>query len=124
MTEEKQLTYQERQKALGYPNLHPNKKWVKGQSGNPAGRPKKPSLRSLIKEVATTRKKELVKKILELAIQGDIRAAEWIARYGEDPATLELNTNTFTLQLSPPREEEPYIEGEARLLEAPAEEAQ
>lgn len=82
------------------PNLAPP--WKKGQTGNPKGRPPHKSLRALIGEVNTTRKRAVVKKIVTLAEAGDVRAAEWLGKYGEQPASLEITTREFTISLSQP----------------------
>jgi hypothetical protein len=66
--------------------------WVAGQSGNPRGRPKKgKSVTELIEKVAQAKRtgaqmnrlEELVRKLFDLAIGGDVAAAKVILAYLE-----------------------------------------
>jgi len=60
----------------------------KGQSGNPRGRPRKgESLRELLRRHPLKDKRKLIETAYRLAIAGDARWAEWIARAeGQEPA--------------------------------------
>lgn len=67
-------------------NLKPFKK---GQSGNPKGRPKKLDIKEAVQEAMALEKngmnglQAMVMKLLQEAIKkGDVRAAEFLAKYG------------------------------------------
>jgi hypothetical protein len=59
-------------------NLKPP--WKKGQSGNPKGRPPGKSYSGLLRYVSTRDKLAIVQKMVELAMRGNIGAANWIAK--------------------------------------------
>ena len=87
--------------------------WKKGQSGNPAGRaaekPFADALRMEIKEAGADHRqlREIAKKLLEKASQGDMQAINCLAdRLDGRPAqALEVNTSeTFVMRLPEPAE--------------------
>lgn len=84
-------------------NPGPGKRWVKGQSGNPKGGPKKgDSWRSIfsdyldIKDVylpdgtAISRKEAIAMRIIKSALAGDISAANFIGKYSEPADPLKV----------------------------------
>ena len=75
----------------------------KGQSGNPKGKAPGKSIRTLLREAAVEKRKAIVDAMLALATH-DIRAAEWCAKWADDPsaANLTFATREFTLRISTP----------------------
>lgn len=75
--------------AKEYPNLQKGKRFKKGQSGNPAGRPKKiPELEKLLANVLGETKNDMtaaeaiLRSLLNKAVKGDVRAAEVLLARG------------------------------------------
>jgi len=77
-------------------NPGPGKRWVKGQSGNPKGGPKKvDSWKSIFSDylevvdvylpdgTAISRRRAIAMKIIKSALAGDISAANFIGKYTE-----------------------------------------
>lgn len=62
-----------------------NGRWRKGQSGNPAGRPKRVKeaeyLRLLNQQVTATCWVRIIDKAIKQALEGDAKAREWLSRY-------------------------------------------
>ena len=61
----------------GHPNLKP---WKPGQSGNPAGRPKRPSFESIVNRMLDepgsdelTKREDLARRFVDLVTEGDMR---------------------------------------------------
>jgi len=77
----------------------------KGKSGNPAGRPKGKSFRQLLREMAPSKKKAVLDVALALALEGNVRAMELLIKWSEDPASLAVLTDAFTIILGHPRDE-------------------
>lgn len=77
--------------------------WQKGQSGNPRGRPTRPRLFSdeIIKLCNENNlHRALVHKMAKMALDGDIRAAQFLIERIEGKATqkIELESSSLTLQ--------------------------
>jgi hypothetical protein len=76
--------------------------WKKGESGNPAGRPKQlPELRPMLARLLSEPTPEgieaaeaIVRGLIREAAKGNTRAAELILRraYGDTPKSLEVHT--------------------------------
>ena len=86
-------------------------KWKKGQSGNPAGRPKKlPELRELLANVLGDEKdgKSAAEAILMAlrakATKGDVRAAELLLdrAYGKPKQDIDIEANIATVIMPVP----------------------
>ena len=79
-----------------------------GQSGNLAGRPKGKSLRQLLQALSNKTKYEIVLAMVDKAKHGDVKAAEWVAKWGSEPtaAGLEIATREFSIKIGVPNEEE------------------
>jgi len=90
---------------MSNPNPSPATRFKPGQSGNPkGGHPPGKSIRQLLRETAETEKQAVINKMLALAKVGDVRAAEWVAKYSDDPsqALLEIATRDFTFKIGIP----------------------
>jgi hypothetical protein len=76
----------------------------KGKSGNPAGSKPGKSIRTLLREIANAEKLAVIKKMVGLAKAGNVRAAEWVARYSDDPsaANIEIATREFSIKIGIP----------------------
>lgn len=86
-------------------------KWKKGQSGNPAGRPKKlPELRELLANVlgdskdGKTAAEAILMALRTKAIRGDVRAAELLLdrAYGKPKQDIDVEANLTTVILPKP----------------------
>lgn len=86
-------------------------KWKKGQSGNPAGRPKKiPELRELLANVlgdskdGKTAAEAILMALRTKAVRGDVRAAELLLdrAYGKAAMNIELEANVNTVIMPKP----------------------
>lgn len=79
-----------------------------GQSGNLAGRPKGKSLRQLLQALSNKTKYEIVLAMVDKAKHGDVRASEWIAKWGSEPtvAGLEIATREFSIRIGVPNQED------------------
>ena len=86
-------------------NVIPHK-WKKGQSGNPAGRPKKlPELRELLANVlgdekdGKTAAEAILMALRAKATKGDVRAAELLLdrAYGKPKQDIEMSANLTTV---------------------------
>ena len=77
-------------------NVIPHK-WKKGQSGNPAGRPKLPNLQELLAKVLGDEKDEksaaeaILAAMRAKAIRGDVRAAELLLDRAYGKAKLDID---------------------------------
>lgn len=81
-------------------------KWKKGQSGNPAGRPKKlPELRELLANVlgdekdGKTAAEAILMALRAKATKGDVRAAELLLdrAYGKAKQDIDIQANIATV---------------------------
>lgn len=89
-------------------NLRPA--WKKGQSGNPNGRPKLPSIRDAIARILAdeadgrTALDEVLAALFARAKQGNIRAAEVLLdrAYGKTTQHTDLTTQGAVLPACPP----------------------
>jgi hypothetical protein len=81
-------------------------KWKKGQSGNPAGRPKKlPELRELLANVlgdekdGKTAAEAILMALRAKATKGDVRAAELLLdrAYGKPKQDIDIEANIATV---------------------------
>ena len=81
-------------------------KWKKGQSGNPAGRPKKlPELRELLANVLGDEKdgrsaaEAILMALRAKATKGDVRAAELLLdrAYGKPKQDIDIEANIATV---------------------------
>ena len=85
-------------------NVIPHK-WKKGQSGNPAGRPKLPNLQEILAKVLGDEKEEksaaeaILAAMRAKAIRGDVRAAELLLdrAYGKPKQDIEMAANMTTV---------------------------
>ena len=91
-------------------NVIPHK-WKKGESGNPAGRPKKiPELRELLANVlgdekdGKTAAEAILMALRAKATKGDVRAAELLLdrAYGKAGMNIELEANVNTVIMPKP----------------------
>lgn len=91
-------------------NVIPHK-WKKGQTGNPAGRPKKiPELRELLANVLGDQKdgktaaEAILMALRAKATKGDVRAAELLLdrAYGKTAMNIELDANVNTVIMPKP----------------------
>jgi hypothetical protein len=91
-------------------NVIPHK-WKKGQSGNPAGRPKKlPELRELLANVlgdskdGKTAAEAILMALRTKAVRGDVRAAELLLdrAYGKPKQDIDIEANLTTVILPKP----------------------
>lgn len=77
-------------------NVIPHK-WKKGQSGNPAGRPKLPNLQEILAKVLGDEKDEksaaeaILAAMRSKAIRGDVRAAELLLDRAYGKAKLDID---------------------------------
>jgi hypothetical protein len=85
-------------------NVLPHK-WKKGQSGNPAGRPKLPDLKELLATVlgdtrsGKTSAEAILKAIEAKALRGDVKAAELLLdrAYGKPKQDVDLSGSMVTV---------------------------
>jgi len=86
-------------------------KWKKGQSGNPAGRPKKlPELRELLANVlgdekdGKTAAEAILMALRAKATKGDVRAAELLLdrAYGKPKQDIDIEANIATVIMPVP----------------------
>jgi len=86
-------------------------KWKKGQSGNPAGRPKKlPELRELLANVLGDEKdgrsaaEAILMALRAKATKGDVRAAELLLdrAYGKPKQDIDIEANIATVIMPVP----------------------
>lgn len=91
-------------------NVIPHK-WKKGQTGNPAGRPKKiPELRELLANVlgdekdGKTAAEAILMALRAKATKGDVRAAELLLdrAYGKAAMNIELEANVNSVIMPKP----------------------
>lgn len=91
------------------------KPWQKGQSGNPNGRPKLPSMKTIMDSVlgdiqnGKSAAEAIMMAMRNKAIKGDVRAAEFIIdrAYGKAKESIELSGSTnVVIMPKPPGEEE------------------
>jgi hypothetical protein len=90
-------------------NVIPHK-WKKGQSGNPAGRPKLPNLQEILAKVLGDEKDEksaaeaILAAMRSKAIRGDVRAAELLLdrAYGKAKLDIELEGSINTVIMPQP----------------------
>ena len=90
-------------------NVIPHK-WKKGQSGNPAGRPKLPNLQEILAKVLGDEKDEksaaeaILAAMRSKAIRGDVRAAELLLdrAYGKPKQDIELEGSINTVIMPQP----------------------
>jgi len=90
-------------------NVIPHK-WKKGQSGNPAGRPKLPNLQEILAKVLGDEKDEksaaeaILAAMRSKAIRGDVRAAELLLdrAYGKAKLDIELEGSFNTVIMPQP----------------------
>ena len=91
-------------------NVIPHK-WKKGQTGNPAGRPKKiPELRELLANVlgdekdGKTAAEAILMALRAKATKGDVRAAELLLdrAYGKAAMNIEIEGNVNTVIMPKP----------------------
>jgi len=90
-------------------NVIPHK-WKKGQSGNPAGRPKLPNLQEILAKVLGDEKDEksaaeaILAAMRSKAIRGDVRAAELLLdrAYGKPKQDIELEGSFNTVIMPQP----------------------
>lgn len=89
----------------GYPNLKP---WPKGVSGNPAGRPKRPSFEALVQaeldkrgQTGVTKREELARQFVEMLETGGMREMrELLARVWPEVKAQKVEvepTRSFTI---------------------------
>jgi len=90
-------------------------RFKKGQSGNPKGRPKLPSMKTIMESVLGDIKdgksaaEAIMMAMRNKAIKGDVRAAEFIIdrAYGKAKESIELSGSTnMVIMPKPPGEEE------------------
>lgn len=90
-------------------------RWKKGESGNPKGRPKLPSMKTIMESVLGDIKdgksaaEAIMMAMRNKAIKGDVRAAEFIIdrAYGKAKENIELSGSTnVVIMPKPPGEEE------------------
>lgn len=84
------------------------KGWVPGKSGNPTGRPPYKSIRTLLQERPDATREEVIDMVVSIATgkvrarAGErIRAAEWIAKHGDDPTAMTITTEDLTITIAP-----------------------
>ena len=90
-------------------NVIPHK-WKKGQSGNPAGRPKLPNLQELLAKVLGDEKDEksaaeaILAAMRAKAIRGDVRAAELLLdrAYGKAKMDIDIEGSINTVIMPQP----------------------
>lgn len=90
-------------------------RWKKGESGNPKGRPRLPSMKTIMESVLGDIKdgksaaEAIMMAMRNKAIRGDVRAAEFIIdrAYGKAKENIELSGSTnVVIMPKPPGEEE------------------
>lgn len=90
-------------------------RWKKGESGNPKGRPKLPSMKTIMESVlgdiqnGKSAAEAIMMAMRNKAIRGDVRAAEFIIdrAYGKAKENIELSgTTNMVIMPKPPGEEE------------------
>ena len=90
-------------------NVIPHK-WKKGQSGNPAGRPKLPNLQEILAKVLGDEKDEksaaeaILAAMRSKAIRGDVRAAELLLdrAYGKAKLDIDIEGSINTVIMPQP----------------------
>jgi hypothetical protein len=90
-------------------NVIPHK-WKKGQSGNPAGRPKLPNLQEILAKVLGDEKDEksaaeaILAAMRAKAIRGDVRAAELLLdrAYGKAKLDIDIEGSINTVIMPQP----------------------
>lgn len=90
-------------------NVIPHK-WKKGQSGNPAGRPKLPNLQEILAKVLGDEKEEksaaeaILAAMRAKAIRGDVRAAELLLdrAYGKPKQDIDIEGSINTVIMPQP----------------------
>lgn len=81
-------------------------RWEPGQSGNPAGRPKSPSFKKLIQDLPEEEKVKVIERMKLVVAKGRpgdaVRAAEWLAKHSAETGVVSVETDHFTVSISPP----------------------
>ena len=85
-------------------------RWKKGESGNPKGRPKLPSMKTIMESVLGDIKdgksaaEAIMMAMRNKAIKGDVRAAEFIINraYGQAKENIELSGSTNVVIMPKP----------------------
>lgn len=89
-------------------------RWKKGESGNPKGRPKLPSMKAIMEAVlgdvqnGKSAAEAIMMAMRNKAIKGDVRAAEFIIdrAYGKAKENIELSGSTnMVIMPQPPGEQ-------------------
>ena len=79
--------------------------WAPGQSGNPNGRPRRPSIKRVIQEIPVENVQAMVDGLVQVVLKGrtsdKVRAFDVLAKHGADITGFQVQTEDFTITIAP-----------------------